>query len=85
MLTYGYKRAAPLTARARELAADASIPVRAAANAVWAINAYFMGDPAGLAVAEAAARTAATAPSWRPGGHPLVRPGPDLRHRGRYR
>lgn len=34
MLTYGYKRAAPLTARARELAADASIPVRAAADAV---------------------------------------------------
>ncbi len=74
MLTYGYKRAAPLTARARELAADASIPVRAAADAVWAINAYFMGDPAGLAVAEAAARTAATAPAWRPGGTPWFGP-----------
>jgi DNA-binding CsgD family transcriptional regulator len=74
MLAYGYKQAAPLTARARELAAAASIPVRAAADVVWAADRYFMGDPAGLAVAETAARTAGTAPSWRPAGTPWFDP-----------
>jgi tetratricopeptide (TPR) repeat protein len=70
MVTYGWKRAAPLAIRARELAAEASAPVRAAAAAVWAVGTYFSGDPAGLEVAEAAARSAATAPSWRPPGTP---------------
>jgi DNA-binding CsgD family transcriptional regulator len=70
MVTYGWKRAAPLAVRARELAAEASAPVRAAAAAVWAVGTYFSGDPAGLDVAEAAARSAATAPSWRPAGTP---------------
>ena len=70
MVTYGWKRAAPLAVRARELAAEASAPVRAAAAAVWAVGTYFSGDPAGLDVAEAAARSAATAPSWRPTGTP---------------
>ncbi len=70
MVTYGWKRAAPLAVRARELAAEASAPVRAAAAAVWAVGTYFSGDPAGLEVAEAAARSAATAPSWRPAGTP---------------
>ena len=56
MVTYGWKRAAPLAVRARELAAEASAPVRAAAAAVWAVGTYFSGDPAGLEVAEAAAR-----------------------------
>jgi DNA-binding CsgD family transcriptional regulator len=70
MVTYGWKRAAPLALRARELAAEASAPVRAAAAAVWAVGTYFSGDPAGLDVAEAAARSAATAPSWRPAGTP---------------
>jgi DNA-binding CsgD family transcriptional regulator len=70
MVTYGWKRAAPLAVRARELAAEASPPVRAAAAAVWAAGTYFSGDPAGLDVAEAAARSAATAPSWRPAGTP---------------
>ena len=32
MVTYGWKRAAPLAVRARELAAEASTPVRAAAD-----------------------------------------------------
>ena len=70
MVTYGWKRAAPLAVRARELAAEASAPVRAAAAAVWAVGTYFSGDPAGLEVAEAAARSAATAPYWRPAGTP---------------
>jgi DNA-binding CsgD family transcriptional regulator len=70
MVTYGWKRAAPLAVRGRELAAEASAPVRAAAAAVWAAGTYFSGDPAGLDVAEAAARSAATAPSWRPTGTP---------------
>jgi DNA-binding CsgD family transcriptional regulator len=70
MVTYGWKRAAPLAVRGRELAAEASTPVRAAAAAVWAVGTYFSGDPAGLDVAEAAARSAATAPSWRPTGTP---------------
>ena len=70
MVTYGWKRAAPLAVRARELAAEASAPVRAAAAAVWAVGTYFSGDPAGLEVAEAAARSAATTPSWRPAGTP---------------
>lgn len=70
MVTYGWKRAAPLAVRARELAAEASPPVRAGAAAVWAVGTYFSGDPAGLDVAEAAARSAATAPSWRPTGTP---------------
>src|SRR6266545_1554580 len=70
MVTYGWKRAAPLAVRARELAAEASAPVRAAAAAVWAVGTYFSGDPAGLDVAEAAARTAATTPGWRPTGTP---------------
>ncbi len=70
MVTYGWKRAAPLAVRARELATEASAPVRAAAAAVWGVGTYFSGDPAGLDVAEAAARSAATAPSWRPAGRP---------------
>src|SRR6266700_4695845 len=70
MVTYGWIRAGPLAVRARELAVEASAPVRAAAAAVWAVGTYFSGDPAGLEVAEAAARSAATAPSWRPAGTP---------------
>src|SRR5262249_46356245 len=42
-------------AQARELAAEASASVRAAADGVWAVGTYFSGDPAGLDVAEAAA------------------------------
>ena len=67
MVTYGWKRAAPLAVRARELATEASAPVRAAAAALWGVGTYFSGDPAGLDVAEAAARSAATAPSWPTG------------------
>lgn len=70
LVTYGWKRAGPLAARARELAAQASIPVRAAADGVWAVGAYFAGDPAGLDVAEAAARAAAAAGAWRLSGAP---------------
>ena len=70
MVTYGWKRAEPLAVRARELAAEASAPVRAGAAAVWAVGTYFSGDPAGLDVAEAAARSAATTPRWRPTGTP---------------
>ena len=70
LVTYGWKRAAPLAARARELAAGASAPVRAAAAGIWAVGAYFSGDPAALDVAEAAARSAAAAPTWRLAGAP---------------
>jgi len=68
LVTYGWKRAAPLATSARELAAGASTPVRAAAAGVWAVGAYFSGDPAALDVAAAAARSAAAAASWRPPG-----------------
>jgi DNA-binding CsgD family transcriptional regulator len=68
LVTYGWKRAAPLAIRARELAAGASTPVRAAAAGVWAVGAYFSGDPAALDVAAAAARSAAAGASWRPAG-----------------
>ena len=70
LVTDGWKRAAPLAACARELAAQASAPVRAAADGVWAVGAYFAADPAGLEVAEAAARAAAAAPTWRLAGAP---------------
>jgi len=70
LVTYGWKRAAPLAARARELAAGASAPVRAAAAGIWAVGAYLSGDPAALDVAEAAARSAAAAPTWRLAGAP---------------
>jgi len=70
LVTYGWRRAAPLATRARELAARASAPVRAAADGVWAVGAYFAADPAGLQVAEAAARTAAAWPAWRLAGAP---------------
>jgi DNA-binding CsgD family transcriptional regulator len=70
LVTYGWKRAAPLAARARELAAEAGSAVRAAAVGVWAVGAYFSGDPAALDVAEAAARSAAAAPAWRLAGAP---------------
>lgn len=70
LVTYGWKRAAPLAASARELAAGASSPVRAAAAGVWAVGAYFSGDPAALDAAEAAARSAAAAPAWRLAGAP---------------
>lgn len=70
LVTYGWTRAAPLAARARELATGASAPVRAAAAGVWAVGAYFSGDPAALDVAEAAARSAAAAPAWRLAGAP---------------
>jgi DNA-binding CsgD family transcriptional regulator len=68
LVTYGWKRAAPLAASAGELAARASIPVRAAAAGIRAIGAYFSGDPAGLDAAQAAARSAAAAPAWRLAG-----------------
>lgn len=70
LVSYGWQQAAPLAARARELAAQASAPVRAAADGVWAVGAYFAADPAGLQVAEAAARTAAAWPAWRLAGAP---------------
>src|SRR6266568_1751584 len=70
MVTYGWIRAGPLAVRARWRAGEGSAPVPAAAAAVWAVGTYFSGDPAGLEVAEAAARSAATAPSWRPAGTP---------------
>jgi DNA-binding CsgD family transcriptional regulator len=70
LVTYGWQQAAPLAARARELAAGAAAPVRAAADGVWAVGTYFSGDPAGLDAGEAAARTAAAAPAWRPSGAP---------------
>ncbi|MBO0785508.1 MAG: AAA family ATPase [Actinobacteria bacterium] len=70
LVSYGWKQAAPLAARARELAAGAAAPVRAAADGVWAVGTYFSGDPAGLDAGEAAARTAAAAPAWRPSGAP---------------
>ena len=82
MVTYGWKRAAPLAVWARELAAEASAPVRAAAAAVWAVGTYFSGDPAGLEVAKAAAHSAATAPSWRPAGTPWWGSGRALRLSG---
>lgn len=58
LVTYGWKRAAPLATSARELAAGASTPVRAAAAGVWAVGAYFSGDPAALDVAAASWRLA---------------------------
>jgi DNA-binding CsgD family transcriptional regulator len=70
LVTYGWSRAAPLAVRARDLAAQASAAVRAAADGVWAVGAYFAGDPAGLDVAEAAARSAAAGPAWRLAGAP---------------
>ncbi len=70
LVTYGWKRAAPLATSARELAAGASTPVRAAAAEVWAVGAYFAGDPAALDVAAAAARSAAATASWRLAGAP---------------
>ncbi len=70
LVTYGWKRAAPLATAARELAAGASTPVRAAAAEVWAVGAYFSGDPAALDIAAAAARSAAAAASWRLAGAP---------------
>jgi DNA-binding CsgD family transcriptional regulator len=72
LVTYGWKRAAPLATSARELAAGASAPVRAAAAGVWAVGAYFSGDPAALDVAAAAARSAAAGvwASWRLAGAP---------------
>jgi len=68
LVTYGWKRAAPLAIRARELAAGTSAAVRAAATGVWAVGAYFSGDPAALDVAAAAARSAAATATWRPAG-----------------
>jgi DNA-binding CsgD family transcriptional regulator len=70
LVTYGWKRAAPLAISARELAAGASTPVRAAADGIWAVGAYFSGDPAALDTAEAAARSAAAMPNWRLAGAP---------------
>jgi DNA-binding CsgD family transcriptional regulator len=68
LVTYGWKRAAPLASRVRHLAADASTRVRAAATALWGMGTYFAGDPAGLDAAEEAARVAAAGPAWWPGG-----------------
>lgn len=70
LVTYGWPRAAPLAVRARELAGQASAAVRAAADAVWAVGAYFAADPAGLDIGAAAARVAAAAPAWRLAGAP---------------
>ena len=79
MVTYGWKRAEPLAVRARELAAEASAPVRAGAAAVWAVGTYFSGDPAGLDVAEAAARSAATTPTLAADGNAVVGSGGAVR------
>jgi DNA-binding CsgD family transcriptional regulator len=70
LVSYGWPRAAPLAIRARELAAQAGAGVRATADGVWAVGAYFAGDPAALDVAEAAARAAAAGPAWRLTGAP---------------
>jgi DNA-binding CsgD family transcriptional regulator len=70
LVTYGWSRAAPLAVRARDLATQGSAAVRAAADGVWAVGAYFAGDPAGLDVAEAAARSATAGPAWRLAGAP---------------
>jgi DNA-binding CsgD family transcriptional regulator len=70
LVSYGWPRAEPLAVRARELAAGAGAGVRAAADGVWAVGAYFAGDPAALDVAEAAARAAAAGPAWRLTGAP---------------
>ncbi|MBO0786764.1 MAG: AAA family ATPase [Actinobacteria bacterium] len=70
MLNRGVTMGLPRAVRARELAAGASAPVRAAADSIWACCAYLSGDPAGLEVTRAAASTAAGAGSWDPAGSP---------------
>jgi DNA-binding NarL/FixJ family response regulator len=74
MLNRGVTAGIRLAARARELAAGASAPVRAAADSAWAWCAYASGDPAGLEVASAAASAAAGVGSWEPSGTPWADP-----------
>ncbi|MBO0785808.1 MAG: response regulator transcription factor, partial [Actinobacteria bacterium] len=70
MLNRGVTAGLPRAARARELAARASAPVRAAADSIWACCAYLSGDLAGLTVASKAASTAVGAGSWQAAGTP---------------
>jgi len=58
ILRLGPRASLPLATRARSVAAEVGGQVQALADAVWAQCAYLSGDPAGLAVARAAARAA---------------------------
>lgn len=58
ILRLGPRAALPLAGRARMVAAEVGGQVQALADAVWAQCAYLSGDPAGLEVAQAAARAA---------------------------
>lgn len=82
MLRFGPQAALPLAVRARQLAAEANVPLRAAIDAGWAMCAYLSGDPRGLSVAEEAAGAVGQARAWRVEGmhwwDPVMRrpPGP---------
>jgi DNA-binding CsgD family transcriptional regulator len=54
----GPRAAMPLAAQARTLAGKVGRPLRACAEATWALCAYLCGDPRGLEAAEAAATSA---------------------------
>jgi DNA-binding CsgD family transcriptional regulator len=58
VLRLGPRAALPLATQARSVAAEVGGQVEALADAVWAQCAYLSGDPAGLDVARAAARSA---------------------------
>jgi DNA-binding CsgD family transcriptional regulator len=58
VLRLGPRAVLPLAGRARSVAAQVGGQVQALADAVWAQCAYLSGDPAGLDVARAAARSA---------------------------
>ncbi len=66
LLRSGPSSAFPLATRARAVAAQVGGPIRFLAEAAWGQCAYLGGDPAGLEVAEGAARAARLAPRDTP-------------------
>ena len=74
MLNRSVTTGLPLAVRARELAARASTPVRAAADSAWAWCAYMSGDLAGLELGSAAASAAAGIGDWKPSAMPWFDP-----------
>jgi DNA-binding CsgD family transcriptional regulator/tetratricopeptide (TPR) repeat protein len=70
MLNRSITAGLPLATRARDLAAQSSSPVRAAADSAWAWCAYLAGHPEALEVTGAAASAAAGTGSRKPAGTP---------------
>ncbi len=75
VMRLGPRAALPLARRARLVGAEVGGQIRVVADAVWGECAYLAGDPAGLEVAERAAKEALLAPAPTPEATQWFEPG----------